>query len=950
MAATRTAANANKKPGRAGHVHTHSEKLEDQAATAALYVTLHDRAERAKASAHTSDDYKLSSAGAATSLKHAHPQDLPSFPIVGVADAELSAGTAAYLANKNQKSFEHWKPDPSASASAAAVSAKDYKSPAAWHPEGSAAGSRAALLAAREGGAVDVWPPGKSAWGNSAATQAMDSSRRRADSNPGPRSSYPDAANSAANALNAASRATSGSTHASTASTHTPSTMTIDAARIHNIAKRNISREMYTSHPPVAIEVEEKRKADTLRAAAVSMAKQMYSAQQKSLREAAQLQRSDSRSAATLVHARERSASSATDEESAAPMRFNSIEEAAKKLAAERLAKLHDEHAAYRNYYGASNAATSRLSLRSRARRRASSDGDSGEDQERSRRIRSEMSVFNTKLAEVDTKKRQKDRDALMAAAQRNVRASIHGMDEKVFAATGKVPPSMMAEWQAKARMTAEADSRARLVNHGKVNLGGGKFLDQADIDAVALRNVQPLLDEINEKAEKQRAQEEEARLERNERDRILATEKNREKEVKAEQKRAKELEKQEGRSRKAEEKTKKAEEKRQAKDALRHAKETDDKQLATVALVHAKEKDVVRHAKEIDDTKLATAAVIHDKEKATSPETEEVAAGDAGAVAEKTQDPDEVSATSEPAPPVDTDENVEIPHPTTDPVESTHRAEPGPPLESVGKEEVSEEVSPIEAEEAREKPEQAASNIWAAPAGYTAQITAGKESSTERTTSPSKADSRVRSWFKEKIGRRLSKSNAGADGEKGFVGGKNLTGGDTSSGSLEPRDESMREVALAGRSDPAAAVEPEPRGRTRSPSPLYPSVHGALHPGPDDAAMLEETYKGELTPMEEAESKTMTDAGLKGTDADTRKEAEEGKEERETGGGEDEEDETEEFEEARDQFDAKVATPATALPSFISSTLSPSPSASTSTPRRISRSPVRDSKFSEEF
>ena len=67
----------------------------------------------------------LTTPGAATSLKHAQAVDLPSFPVVGINSD--SAGGAALLANKNQKPFEHWKPDPSASAAAAATLAKDYK-------------------------------------------------------------------------------------------------------------------------------------------------------------------------------------------------------------------------------------------------------------------------------------------------------------------------------------------------------------------------------------------------------------------------------------------------------------------------------------------------------------------------------------------------------------------------------------------------------------------------------------------------------------------------------------------------------------------------------------------------------------------------------------------------------------------------------------------------------
>jgi hypothetical protein len=297
---------------------------------------------------------------------------------------------------------------------------------------------------------------------------------------------------------------------------------------------------MYTYTPPVSLEVDEKKKQDTLHASAVAMAKQMYALQEKAIHNADGTRRSDSHSAATASHSRKPTGES-TD--AAAPMRFNSLEEAAKRLAAERLAKLHDEHAAYRNYYGTEPAPppSHKLSIRGKPRRRASSDGQvGGDDAEQSRKIRSEMSIFSNKLAEVDEKKRQKDREALMAAAQRNVRASMHGMDERVFASTGKPTPSMMAEWEAKARAKSVADSQARMANHGKVNIGGGRYLDQAEVDAAAMRNVQPVLDDINERAERQRLKEAERKMQQENAARVMADEKERERIHKEEMKRIK--------------------------------------------------------------------------------------------------------------------------------------------------------------------------------------------------------------------------------------------------------------------------------------------------------------------------------------------------------------------------------------------------------------------------
>lgn len=521
--------------------------------------------------AYVSSDYSRNiwltpvSTGAATSLKYADPRELPSFPSAGLSDRDSSAGAAASLANANQKPFEYWRPDASSSASKAAMLAKDYKPAPLWHPELSAAGSKAALLAAKEGGHVEIWRPVASEYGNSAAEQAMrktklspqldygytadgnrrallaatgamSGSRRRAGSSPVVNSAYPDSEHAATNALNAATVATKPSTRGPRSALG----QSTDASQIHNAAVTNLPPEMYTSHPPVAIEVEEKNRQAGLRAAAVSMAKQMYELQQRTIDQAAATGRSDSHYAANSVHARQPSIASNNSAGPSVPQ-YTNLHEAAQKLAAERLAKLRDEHEEYRSYYGMNPPPQARLSIRGRTRRRASFDGQGVDsDEEQSRKIRSEMSMFSDKLAQVDAKQRQRDREALMTAAQRNVTARLHGMDEKVFSETGKASPAMMEEWEVKATARAEADSKTRMVNHGKVNIGGGKYLDQAEVDAIALARVQPTLDEINDKAEKQRAREEEIRLDVEERKRLAQEEKRRELELKAEQKRGK--------------------------------------------------------------------------------------------------------------------------------------------------------------------------------------------------------------------------------------------------------------------------------------------------------------------------------------------------------------------------------------------------------------------------
>lgn len=493
--------------------------------------------------------------------------------MVGI-DTANSAGSAALLAAGNKTKIEWWKPDgTSDNAAKAALLAKDYKMVPMWQPELSAAGSKAALLAHKDGAKLNLWFPEASTDGNSAAGIAMRNktlsprvdygytdvgkknaltaatgavaarNRKRADSSPAPLPNYPDAANSAHNSLNAATVAHRPSTKKPNDANRMNS-QAMESARITHVGS-NVPKEMFGAAPPVSIEVEEQRRNAALRASAISMAKKMYDTQQSAINEAAGIS-NIGETAARGASARPMSTASTTTSTAdlkTQALQYMKVQEQAQKLAAERLSKLEpDGPTAFRNYYGySSTPQRSRLSVR-RGRGRASSEGEmvDSDDEQQSRRIRDQMSVFNTKLAQVDAKKRQKDRESLLAAAERKVHAQMHTMDERVFMETGKVPPAMMEEWEAKARVKAAEHSEKRLENHGKVHVGGGKFLDQSEIDAVAASRVAPTLNEISEAAEAQRARDKEKRLEEEEKRRLAAVEKEREVERKAEEKRIK--------------------------------------------------------------------------------------------------------------------------------------------------------------------------------------------------------------------------------------------------------------------------------------------------------------------------------------------------------------------------------------------------------------------------
>ncbi|KAF4992041.1 hypothetical protein FDECE_13829 [Fusarium decemcellulare] len=523
-------------------------------------------------------------------LKYADPRDLPSFPSSGLRSDGAAASAAASLGWSNQKPVELWKPDKTSSASAAAALAKNYKMAPSWEPASNSAGHKAALLAVGSANAAtnkaSVQRKSHEGWGSSAATQAfntnrnnsmrqvhqttsnsslqgqkslaaakgaMATTRRRAQSTP----SAPPGRDPLHPGSNTRPDALSGATLAHKASLRSkPSTENAGAVPV-----TTMTRNMFTSHPPVKPEVDERQTNEQLHATAVAMARRMYTQQQKIIDQTKDNQDQDS--------------------DVAQPKPYINLQDAAYKQAQERLAKLEEEHQKNREfqaYYG--NASPRRrFTLTSKLRRRSSSDGDL-EDRQQSERIRQQMSLFSNKLSEVDEKKRHDDRTALLAAAQRNVKARLQGMDQKVYHETGQVNPTLLSEWELKAHKVATASHDARNENKGKVDIGAGKFMDPHEVNAIAAKRVKPVLDDINEKAEVERERLAALKLEEEAKKAEQEKQKAREREIKEITKKLKDQEKQEYKSKKAEEKAARHEEKRHAKEEKRKSKgeeATDD-------------------------------------------------------------------------------------------------------------------------------------------------------------------------------------------------------------------------------------------------------------------------------------------------------------------------------------------------------------------------------------
>ncbi|KIW17755.1 hypothetical protein PV08_04950 [Exophiala spinifera] len=806
-----------------------SSKLEDQAPRASIAKKLtlfaaasaalresRDSTRKRSSSSVLDEDGRLSSASAALSLKYARAQDLPSYPSTGGVKL-ASAGAAASLAESNKKPFEHWTPGHIPAANSAASKAKDYEMDPLWRPELSRVGSKAAIAAHRDAAPVEIWRAPETEHGNSAAasalqnqssppaiterqvssdgrqkallaaTKSMSSGRRRAESAPVPPQLKQ---GNSAWALKAA-----GSVHGrkrsdppSTPSPQSTDLLGADAARVQNIARNNVSRQMYTSNPPVAIEVEEKNRQDTLRASAVAMARKMYAIQQAQIDEARGIRRSDSHFAAYT--ARQRAQSDAANQPIQEELpRYENLEDAARRLAHERLAKLHDEHAEYRQYYGQqSPPKQSRLTLR-RGRRTSNlqRDDDSDSDEEQSRKIRSQMSIFQSKLAEVDSKKRQADRDALLAIAHKNVTARMNAIDEKVFGETGKASPQQRELWERQARERAQRESDDRLLYAGKVHIGGGKYLDQSEIDAIAKARLQPTLDEITEKAEQQRARDEELRAEQ---ERIKAeqeAEKTRLAEEKAEQKRIQQEQKHEERRVRIEQKAAEKKAREEAKAA------TDEKKQSGTAKGRLLPTFLSRGGTAGAAAGGATAAAVEG--------TAHAAEAAAGTTVGPTVEPGEITGDT-------VHDQV-----TLDPAEAAH---------AVASTENEEHAAPKPAGETGFSDDPGSKEeVRGHPYTETQEPTSPGIPST--LTSPSKRDSKVKSWFKRF--RSGSKSENETD--------------------KQPEDEEADPTATTGRTtDPIKSIEEEEKAESDS-------VRDVALAGRQSEAETDDMYGGSARPAE---------------------------------------------------------------------------------------------------
>ncbi|CAG7928196.1 unnamed protein product [Penicillium olsonii] len=469
------------------------------------------------------------------------------------------ASAASALAHANRKPVEVWQPPTRMpAAEKAALCVKDFTPPQQPQPSTaySAEGLGAALLAVREHRAAAQAPAPVHKRGSSvdrynhiavgghpkekalqAATGAYTTSRKRADSVPSDQGVPSDTSY----ALSAAGASRHVRVEEDAPLDHLDGAM--EASRIHHIA--NTNAKLYTAAPPVQPEVDEQNYRNSLRAAALSMAKDMYKVTDA---------KEPGGSAPAVVAAQKGQSQlgyrkTVSTADGSAVRRAIALQEAAQKRATEKLARMQDENAEYQQYYGtAPQPQRSRLSRR----KRTSSDADASQiDAEQSRQIRTQMAGLRTKLNRVDDR-RTKDREMLMQAARRNVDQTLQDMEARVYANTGRAPPSVQKGWDevAQERVRREAEAFESATHQGdRVQIGSQQYMDYADIEAVARSRLQPALDEITENAEQQRAHDVEVRLDAEERQRHAAVERQREAELRELEKQDKDTTKNKGES-----------------------------------------------------------------------------------------------------------------------------------------------------------------------------------------------------------------------------------------------------------------------------------------------------------------------------------------------------------------------------------------------------------------
>ncbi|KAK2748258.1 hypothetical protein FQN57_000916 [Myotisia sp. PD_48] len=302
-----------------------------------------------------------------------------------------------------------------------------------------------------------------------AASGAMSTSRKRAESTASAVDDYPDLTP----AVSAATKC-----HRAVRKEEQPlQTLneTIDPGKLHSLAISRSQRDMYTSHPPLPMKAEEQRKQETLQAAAISMAQQLYALTQKAEGEL----RDTGPSTYTSIPKRTPTSS--------APRRSLSATQRHTTMQSTRRMATHPY----------------RITPSTAPRSRSVSEGALSVSSFRRGvpRPTSEYSwVSVSQTGEVG------QNTFLMAAAQKNVNVMLENLDQNLT--TRRPSSAMMKDWERKAneRVRANRAAESRAARRQSLPL-------PMNVDEVARAKIQPTLDEIDERVNARRAKDVEKRL-----------------------------------------------------------------------------------------------------------------------------------------------------------------------------------------------------------------------------------------------------------------------------------------------------------------------------------------------------------------------------------------------------------------------------------------------------
>ncbi|KAM5449413.1 Eisosome assembly protein [Microsporum audouinii] len=326
-----------------------------------------------------------------------------------------------------------------------------------------------------------------------AATGAMSTSRKRVESMASPS----DGVSDLAGALSAATISHRVSQHGRP-TTEKKVEFQINPKKLYNPAVTNIRREMYTSHPPVAVTLDENRKRDTLQAAAVSMAQQMY----------AIIPKEDLQDIETSSFTMEEPEGQASHRQSLQRGREGDELEASSSLARSSNYRPRPQ------YFAAT-----------RVRPLSSSSADSGryfgrqakQARSQSRRNKHEVYYDNNTID----------------AAQRNVKKMMENIDNHIYNYHSRPSPAIMREWerQANERVLANRDPSSFEVGPEQMR-AGEPLVPARNVDDMARARVRPALYDIDDQVAARKSRRITDKLDEERYHRFISSQMTRDKEV----------------------------------------------------------------------------------------------------------------------------------------------------------------------------------------------------------------------------------------------------------------------------------------------------------------------------------------------------------------------------------------------------------------------------------